>query len=661
MTNQHNQIVSGREETSGEKGRTTGQFPENEYLLLLDAMPVQAWTLPDPETYGAVNMARAAYLGLQKDDLERRPVRDVLPEEEAAICIQGNEEVFRERRAVRTEEWILNAHGEERLLAITKKPVLDEVGTVVFAVCTAEDITEQRRAEEAVLRRDAILEAVGFAADRLLKKRRWNEEVPAILRCLGEATGASRVRLLERGGTAGEEAHPGCREWTAAGVAPLGERFVDRTGIFSAEETPQWYADLAAGRPVAAAAAAFPAEGRRHLAAEGILSLVEIPVLVDGEWWGCLGLDDCREERGWSGAEVDALRTAAGILGAAVQRRRTEDLFRLPVMYSSSGIYLAQDGTFRDVNPGFSTLFGYTREEAVGRMRQTGVILAEDRPRLEKTVHGLLSGEIDTARDHLRAVRKDGRELCLEHVGTRTLYQGRQAVVGTFIDRTAEKKAEAALRESETKYREFFNNVNDAIFLIEVTPDYHLGRFIEVNAVGCDRLEYFRRELLMMGPAGIEDWKARPRYVEIMEALILHGRATFESVFLRKDGSPMPVEVNCHLFEMAEKPVVLAVARDITERKERQKMEAEAFGQIEKNMEQFAILNDHIRNPLQVILGLACLYDEEVGGRIAGEVRKIDALVNSLDQGWLQSEKIRKVLRRHYGLFQSGRDEERAG
>lgn len=609
---------------------TTGQnnlpphIPEAEYLLLLDAMPVQAWSLPDPATYGAVNAAMADYLGLKKEDLERKSIRDVLPPEEAAICLHGNEEVFRGKKTVRTEEWVRNARGEERLLAITKKPALDDQGNVIYAVCTAEDVTEQRRTEDAVLRRDAIIEAVGYAADTLLKKSRWSDEMPEILRRLGEATGASRVYLVENQGTK-DPSDPPCWEWTAAGVMPAVKQVRQHREIISADETPERYADLA-----------------------------EVPLLVDGEWWGCLGLDDCNEEREWSGAEIEALRAAARIIGAAIQRQRVEDLYHLPETYSSSGIYLAQDDTFRYVNPGFGKIFGYTEEEVVGKMCDGEIILRADRPRFRGNIQRLLSGERTMARDDVRGIRKDGNLLFLEHLGTRTFYHGRPAVVGTFIDRTAQKQAETALTESEEKYRSLFNNARDAIFLIELTDDNQLGRLIEVNPAACTHLRYLRDELLLLSPDEVEDPKAQPGRASGMENLILYSETAFESIFVRKDGSTLPVEVRCNLFELAGKPVVLAVARDITGRKERQKKEAAAFRQIEKNMEQFAILNDHIRNPLQVILGLAVLYDEDIGGRIAAEVREIDALVNSLDQGWLQSEKIRAVLRRHYGMFQDG-------
>jgi PAS domain S-box-containing protein len=616
-------------------------------LLLLDAMPVQAWSLSDPETYGVVNIARAEFLGLKKEDLERRSVRDVLPPEEAATCLRGNEEVFRSKKLILTEEWARNARGEERLLAITKKPVLDDAGNVVSAVCTAEDVTDKRRAENAVLRRDAILDAVGYAADTLMKQGEWSDEMPEILRRLGEATGVSRAYLFENSRTAADPSRPRCWEWTAAGIRPRGKN----RQIVSPAETPGWYADLAAGRPVVARAGEFPEKAQKYLFSEHVLSLAAVPLIVEGEWWGCLVLDDCRTEREWPGTEIEALKVATRTIGAAIERHRVDDLYRLPVQYSSSGVHLTQGGTIRYVNPGFCRLFGYRETEVVGEMGPTEIIVPADRPRFQETMQRLLSGETTLARDDFRAIGKDGHIHLVEHFGTRTSYRGMPAVLGTFIDRTAQKQAEAALTESEEKYRELFNNVKDAIFLIEITHDNHLGRLIEVNPAACTYLQYRRDELLHMSPGEIEDPKAQASHAGNRENLFLHGETAFESAFVRKDGSTLPVEIQCTLFELAGKTVVLAVARDITERIERQKKEAEAFRQIEKNMEQFAILNDHIRNPLQVILGLAVLYDKGVGDRIAAEVREVDALVKNLDRGWLQSEKIRAVLRRHYGMF----------
>src|SRR6266545_1035972 len=49
-----------------------------------------------------------------------------------------------------------------------------------------------------------------------------------------------------------------------------------------------------------------------------------IPIFVEKKWWGFIGFDECRYERVWKGAELDALHTAANIFGSAETRTRAE-------------------------------------------------------------------------------------------------------------------------------------------------------------------------------------------------------------------------------------------------------------------------------------------------------------------------------------------------
>ena len=119
-----------------------------EQVLLLDNIATQIWYLKDVETYGAVNSARAEFLGLEKKALENRSLYDVLGREEAEICIAGNREVFGGKAPIYTEEWINNGKGEARLLGIRKTPKISHGGNVEYVVCAAEDITERKQAEE---------------------------------------------------------------------------------------------------------------------------------------------------------------------------------------------------------------------------------------------------------------------------------------------------------------------------------------------------------------------------------------------------------------------------------------------------------------------------------------------------------------------------------
>ena len=129
------------------------QSATEEQRILLDHMRPQVWYLTDPETYGTVNVAHADFLGVQKEEIAHRQRKDLLPQQQIEALWKGNETVFL-GRPVSSEEWIPHNSGELRCISITKNPVFADDGSVPFAVCSAEDITERRRAEKAVLDRE---------------------------------------------------------------------------------------------------------------------------------------------------------------------------------------------------------------------------------------------------------------------------------------------------------------------------------------------------------------------------------------------------------------------------------------------------------------------------------------------------------------------------
>ena len=87
---------------------------------------------------------------------------------------------------------------------------------------------------------------------------------------------------------------------------------------------------------------------------------------------------------------------------------------------------------------------------------------------------------------------------------------------------------------------------------------------------------------------------------------------------------------------------------DITDKKQMEIMKRKALEQIEKNIEQFAILGDHIRNPLAVIVGLSSLAPGEITDKIILQAKEIDRIVTQLDMGWIESEKVRDFIKRYY-------------
>jgi PAS domain S-box-containing protein len=141
--------------------------------------------------------------------------------------------------------------------------------------------------------------------------------------------------------------------------------------------------------------------------------------------------------------------------------------------------------------------------------------------------------------------------------------------------------AESQLQQSEEKFQEIFDMVNDGIHIHEMRPDGLPGKFIQVNTVACQMVHYSREDLLAMSPLDLTtEYHSRPLSL-IGEELKTTGHAIFETEHRRKDGTIVPVEVNAHVVIHHGKAVTISVVRDITDRKktERELQEKEVFQQ----------------------------------------------------------------------------------
>lgn len=215
----------------------------------------------------------------------------------------------------------------------------------------------------------------------------------------------------------------------------------------------------------------------------------------------------------------------------------------------------------------------------------------------------------------------------------------------------AEKnRYEKDLEESREKYHQLFQSANDAISII------HKGRISDCNQRAREMFGWRREDAIHHSPLDFSP-ELQPDGRRSADALQeYYGRVEkgenlrFEWRNLRADGTYVDTEVTFNRFDLTSGPYLLAVARDITGRKEEERLKAEAFARIEQNLEQFAVLNDEIRNPLQVIQAIAEMHPSDETAIVLEQVGHIDRLVDNLDAGYIESEKVRDFLRKHYHI-----------
>lgn len=206
------------------------------------------------------------------------------------------------------------------------------------------------------------------------------------------------------------------------------------------------------------------------------------------------------------------------------------------------------------------------------------------------------------------------------------------------------KETEEALINSEEKFRAIAQRSFDMIYTC-----YYKSGIAYMSPAVTRILGYSPEELIgqkcqdYVSPLAQEEWRdAQKRLArgEPVEGL--------EVEFRRKDGTTAFVELNeSPIMEHGKVVGVQTAGRDITERKQHERLQRQAFRQIEQNIEQFAVLGDHIRQPLQVALGRAeLLDDEEATEVIRSQVERINNYIKQLDQGWVESRKVREFLQR---------------
>ena len=143
----------------------------------------------------------------------------------------------------------------------------------------------------------------------------------------------------------------------------------------------------------------------------------------------------------------------------------------------------------------------------------------------------------------------------------------RRIVSGVIQDITDRKRAEEAIRESEENYREIFNSTSEAIFI----DDASTGKMIDVNDAVLKMYGYSTKEEILAGNIG--DLSAnRETYTEEVEQeyirkSVIGGPQTFEWLARKKDGTNFWLEMTLRRTEIGGKNRILAVGRDITERK----------------------------------------------------------------------------------------------
>ncbi len=435
------------------------------------------------------------------------------------------------RGSARNVEALLHTKsGEARIFLLNLDQVNIQGQQYIFQ--TAQDITEQKRAEETLKEMTRLLDLDRTRLSTIL------EHLP-----VGVWIGDQEGRLISKNKQAD-------RIW--AGAAPLVQNIEDSHQYQSwhpgngmplrAEEYPMALA-LQTSQPVEPVELKI----RRFDGSDGTVLVSAVPIMDgQGRLTGVVAVNVDITERKRVEEEL----------------RNSEERFSKAFHKSPFGMNITRwrDGVILDANDAWLNLLGWTREEILGKTTVDFPFYAHSEDRTwvrERITKDDVPGDME-----LHVIRKDGAELLVNVATTIIELQGERCILGVLNDITERKKAEEALQ----RFQLLSEHSRDIILFMR----FQDGHILEANVAAVQAYGYSHAELLGLTISDLRGTGTSNLRAEQMTQANESG-ILFETIHRRKDGSSFPVEVSSQGATIGGIRTLVSIVRDITERKKVEK------------------------------------------------------------------------------------------
>ena len=228
------------------------------------------------------------------------------------------------------------------------------------------------------------------------------------------------------------------------------------------------------------------------------------------------------------------------------------------------GVYIVQQGKFVYTSPIYRKLTGYAEHELIG-VNSLEYVHPEDKDKVRQQAIKCLKGESSDSYEY-RYIKKNGEIMWILEMITSIVYHGKRAALGSFMDITARKHMEEALRQSEERYRTVIEDIEEGYYEVDLQ-----GNFTFASDSICATLGYTREELIGVSYKNYVPNEQFDYVYNIFKKVYETGKPikSYSLINIRKNGERIHVEDSVAPLSDKDGKIIgfKGITRDITQRK----------------------------------------------------------------------------------------------
>ena len=212
-------------------------------------------------------------------------------------------------------------NGTKIFLEISNS-ILEDAQGKRYLLSIFRDISERKINEDLLLKKTRLLQGIAKAINALITDTDYADGFNSALRILGESANTDRVYIYKHieDDETGELFFTPLYEWVAEGVSSqLDDNNLQKIS-YSRFASLKFYESFLNGESLKFIVRDLPKENQNVFIDRDIRSIILVPILIDGAYWGFIGFDECNSDRIWSSDEESSLSALAGTLGEVLKK-----------------------------------------------------------------------------------------------------------------------------------------------------------------------------------------------------------------------------------------------------------------------------------------------------------------------------------------------------